>query len=288
VAPYLYVPVVLAEGAVDTPAILAGTSLREVIQTSSWWKVEGEWRDSSRGLDRCIVGSQAARLLNLKPGDSLNVVYAEREINLEVAAIVTTGSSEDSQVLVDLGLAQRLAGLSGRIGLVQVSVQGTPETIEIVRTRLSAALPEVEVRPVRQLAEAEGYLFDKIRGLLLATVTLISILTSLGVLAAMTGLALERRRDVGLMKALGGTVGRIMRFFLVETTAVGFIGGLIGCAAGTVLAAWMEWRIYGTTMTPRLIVWPFTIALMIAVALAGSLPLRFLGRVRPAEILRNE
>ena len=48
----------------------------------------------------------------------------------------------------------------------------------------------------------------------------------------MAGLALERRRDVGLMKALGGSVRRIMRFFLAEATAIGFVGGIIGFAIG--------------------------------------------------------
>jgi putative ABC transport system permease protein len=218
----------------------------------------------------------------------LNLQYAGRDISLTVSGVVNVGGAEDSQVLVNLGTAQDLAGLNGRIGLVQLSVSGSPPVIEGVIRQLTTALPALDVRPVRQLAAAEGRLFDRIHGLLFVTVVLILLLTVLGVLASMAGLALERRRDVGLMKALGGTVQRVMRFFLVEATAVGLVGGIVGCGIGMLLAQWIGQRVFESSIAPRLVVWPATITLMIGVAVAGALPLRLLGRVRPAEILRSE
>jgi putative ABC transport system permease protein len=191
-------------------------------------------------------------------------------------------------VFVDLSVAQSLAGLAGRIGLVQISVRGSAPEIENVLHQLSHALPALDVLPVRQLAAAEGRLLERIRGLLFATVFLILLMTALGVLAAMAGLALERRRDVGLMKALGGSVRRVMRFFLAEATAVGIVGGVIGWGVGMLLSEWIGQRVFATSVTPRLIVLPVTVGLMIAVSLAGALPLRLLGRVSPAEILRGE
>jgi putative ABC transport system permease protein len=91
-----------------------------------------------------------------------------------------------------------------------------------------------------------------------------------------------------LLKALGGTVRRVMRFFLAEAAAVGIVGGVVGWGVGMALAAWVGERVFATAITPRLIVLPVTIVLMVGVALAGALPLRLLGRVRPAEILRGE
>jgi putative ABC transport system permease protein len=146
----------------------------------------------------------------------------------------------------------------------------------------------LEVRPLRQLAQAEGRLLERIRGLLFGTVLLILALSSLAVLAAMAGLALERRRDVGLMKALGGSVRTIMRFFLAEATAIGFVGGICGFVVGMALSEWIGERVFSVPITPRLIVLPATLALMVLVSLAGALPLRLLGRVRPSDILRGE
>ena len=59
-------------------------------------------------------------------------------------------------------------------------------------------------------------------------------------------------------------------------------------AIGVLLARWIGGRVFGVAISPRLAVFPATIALAVAVALLGALPLRLLGRVRPAEILRGE
>jgi putative ABC transport system permease protein len=131
-------------------------------------------------------------------------------------------------------------------------------------------------------------ILGRIRGLIFWTIALILVLSMLGVLASMAALAMERSRDVGLMKALGGSIPRIMRLFLAEAGTLGMLGGTIGFLAGIVLARWIGDRVFGVAISPRLEVFPVTIALTVFVALAGALPLRLLGRVRPAEILRGE
>ncbi len=287
-APYLYLAAQVSGGPHAIPVIIAGSWLDQVARINPSWQVQGQWISGRDDRTHCMVGQNAARLLGLSPGSTLNLQYAGHDVALVVAGVINAGGAEDSQVLVNLGVAQDLAGLNGRIGLIQVSVNGSAPVIEGAVAKLTASLPGLDVRPVRQLAAAEGRLFDRIHGLLFVTVALILALTALGVLASMAGLALERRRDVGLMKALGGTVQRVMRFFLVEATALGLFGGLIGCAAGMLLAQWIGLRVFASSIAPRLIVWPATTALMIGVALAGALPLRLLGSVRPAEILRNE
>jgi putative ABC transport system permease protein len=287
-APYLYFVAQAGEQTSPVPVIVAGAWFDQVARINSWWKVEGQWLNGRDNSSLCMVGREAARSLGLAPGSRLLLRYGGREASFTVAGVVTAGGSDDSQIFVDLAAAQNLAGLPGRVGLVQLSVRGSSAAIEDVIRRVAAALPELDVQPVRQLAAAEGQLLERIRGLLFATVALILVLTALGVLAAMTGLALERARDVGLMKALGGTVRRVMRFFLAEATGIGVVGGLIGCGAGMLLANWIGQRVFAISIAPRLVVLPLTVGLMVAVALAGALPLRLLGRVRPAEILRGE
>src|SRR2546421_204130 len=148
--------------------------------------------------------------------------------------------------------------------------------------------PATGGRRRRQLAEAEGHLLGRIRVLILSAVILILALTTLCVLATMAALAMERRRDVGLMKALGGSMSRVFRLFLTEAGSLGVLGGLLGYVVGILLSEWMGRRVFGVGVTPRLEVLPLTVALMVGVALAGALPLRLLGRVRPAVILRGE
>jgi len=288
VSPYLYLSAEAQAGRNRAAVIVAGTWLDEAARMNSWWKVDGNWVSARDNRADCMIGVQAASRLGLFPGQSAKIIYAGREATLRVAGIVTAGSSEDSQIFIGLPLAQELSGLGARASLIQVTARGSAPEIEDVIRRLSVALPGLEVQPLRQLAQAEGRLLQRIRGLLFGTVLLILVLTSLGVLAAMAGLALERRRDVGLMKALGGSVRRIMRVFLAEATAIGFAGGIVGFIVGIALSQWIGERVFSVAITPRLIVLPATLALMVIVSLVGALPLRLLGRVRPSDILRGE
>jgi putative ABC transport system permease protein len=283
-APYLY----LAANSGSQPVILAGTWFDQVAKMNSWWKLEGGWVSSRDDHEHCLVGFTAARQLGLAPGSSVQLRSGDRIISITVAGIVTTGGAEDNQILANLDSAQDLAGLSGRVSLVQLSVSGTPAEIEGVTRKLADILPGIDVRPVRQIAAAEGTILGRIQGLIFWTIALILVLSMLGVLASMAALAMERRRDVGLMKALGGTVPRIMRLFLAEAGTLGAVGGLLGFLLGVILARWIGERIFGVVISARFEVLPITIALTIGVALAGAFPLRLLGRVRPAEILRGD
>jgi putative ABC transport system permease protein len=283
-APYLYV----AANSGSQPVILSGTWFDQVAKMNSWWKLEGGWVSSRDDHEHCLVGFTAARQLGLATGSSVQLRSGDHNISLTVAGIVTTGGAEDNQILTNLNSVQALSSLPGRISLAQVSVSGTPSEIEGVTRRLADNLPGLDVRPVRQIAAAEGTILGRIQGLIFWTIALILVLSMLGVLASMAALAMERRRDVGLMKALGGTVPRIMRLFLAEAGTLGAVGGLLGFLLGVLLARWIGERIFGVVISARFEVLPITIALTIGVALAGAFPLRLLGRVRPAEILRGE
>ena len=282
--PFLYV----AANSGSQPVILAGTSFDQLAKMNSWWKVQGNWVSSGNDHEQCLAGVAAARQLGLAPGSRVELHSGGRTISLTVAGIVTTGGAEDNQIFTSFVLAQGLAGLPGKLSLVQLSVSGTPAEIEEVMGSLARSSPGLEVRPVRQIAAAEGSILGRIHGLIFWTIALILVLSMLGVLASMAALAMERSRDVGLMKALGGPVSRIMHLFLAEAGALGVLGGTIGFFAGAVLARWIGGRVFGVEVSPRLVILPVTVALTMLVALAGAFPLRLLGRVRPAEILRGE
>ncbi len=287
-APYLYVIARSPLAGGEQSLIVAGTWLDQARKMAPWWKLEGQWVTTRNDLVQCLVGSGAARQLSVAPGSPLELRSGDRAVPLTVAGVVTAGGTEDNQVFVNLPVAQQLAGTADRIELVQLSVSGSPDQLEGFASRLAAALAGNEVRPVRQLAEAEGQLLGRIRGLILSTVLAILALTALCVLATMAALAMERRRDVGLMKALGGSMSRVTRLFLAEAGSLGVLGGIIGYGAGILLSQWIGRRVFGVAISPRAEVLPLTVALMVGVALAGALPLRLLGRVRPAEILRGE
>jgi len=211
-APYLYV----VARAQNIPVVVAGTWLDQAQKLDATWKMGGNWIASREDDSDCLVGRNVARRLQLAPGNSLELHYLERSAQCSVAGIVDAGGAEDNQIFASLRAVQTLANLPGQIGLAQVSVTGTAQVVADYTARLAAALPQYQVRPIRQVAEAEGALLGRIRLLIVSMVLLILILTALCVLGTMAALAMERRKDVGLMKSLGGSISRIVGIFLAE------------------------------------------------------------------------
>lgn len=283
-APYLYI---VAHSA-NVPVVVAGTWLDQMPELDPTWKLQGNWVTSRNDDAHCLAGRNVARQFRLEPGSPVDLNYLGQNVRCNVAGIVDSGASEDNQVFVNLRVAQELARMPGSIGLWQLSVSGATQRIAEYAQRLKAQFPDLDVRPIPQVTAAESDLLNRIRLLIVATVLLILVLTALCVLATMAALAMERREDVGLMKALGGSISRVVGLFMAEVGVLGAVGGLIGCLAGLILSRWMGQRVFAAAISLRWEVFPLTILLMVAVALAGALPLRLLGKVKPAVILRGE
>jgi putative ABC transport system permease protein len=283
-APYLY----MIARAGKTPVVVAGTWLDEAKKLSPTWKIEGNPVASRDDRVHALVGRNVARELHLSPGSEVALNYLGRTAKFTVAGIVDSGDAEDNQVFVNLAVAQQLSNLDGQIGLVQLNIGGGSKNVADVAAKLTAALPDYDVHPIPQVTAADGALLGRLRLLIFSMVALILVLTSLCVLATMAALAIERREDVGLMKALGGSISRVVGLFLAEAGVLGVAGGAIGCIAGMVLTRWTGHHVFETVISMRWEIVPLTIALMIVVALAGASPLRMLGNVKPAVIFRGE
>jgi len=268
--------------------VVTGTWLDRVSQMEPWWKIVGTGSVSRTDLSQCLIGRNVSRSLGLSAGSNIVLSYQDRSVNLTVAGVADAGGSEDNQIFVNLPVAQKLANLDGKIELIQLSIPGLAANIRSVADKLQAAFSALEVKPIPQITEAEGKLLDRVRFLIFSMGLLILVLTALCVLATMAALAMERRRDVGLMKALGGSIQKVVRLFLAEIGVLGTVGGILGYVLGMALSVWMGHRVFGASISPRWEVLPATVILMLCVALAGALPLRLLGNVRPAVILRGE
>jgi putative ABC transport system permease protein len=286
--------------------VLVGTQLDALHYVAPGWKFEPSAPvPVDQEGNRCMVGARVASKLGAAMGDHLEIGILPRAVVLAgnrkddpdgfatIAGVVTTGGSEDDQVFIELSALEKLAARDfafplDRVNLIQLSVPGTPEAIERFIDELSRTLPESNVRGVRQLTEGEGKIYGRISGLLSATVVIVLLLTGLCVMAAMTNVAMERRNDVGLMKAIGGATRRVLRLFLAEAALLGLAGGVIGAAAGIFLSIWLGKQVFGVAAEPRLIVYPVAVALTMIVAILSAYPLRRLARIRPASVFRGE
>src|ERR1700736_6285413 len=281
---YLVASVSSPNSAQPVNAVIAGKRTERIDQ-SSWKSAIVTPRDNT---NICLVGVKAAQQLHLQPTDRLTLKNDKTQETCVSEIADAHGDAQDSQIVVDLDAAQRLASLPGKVSLIQVSVAGTPHEIRDYIATLAQKIPAADVHGLRQFTDAEAKIYTRVSGLLTATTALVLALTGLCVMAAMTNVAMERKNDVGLMKAIGGATRRVLRLFLAEAALLGLAGGIVGAAAGLLLSIWLGKTVFGVAARPRLIVYPVSVALTILVAVVSSYPLRRLANISPASVFRGE
>jgi putative ABC transport system permease protein len=281
-----------AEASAPANAVAVGTDFAGLHRINPGWKLEPA--RVAPDDESSVVGANVAKQLGLSPGDSILVAAPSVEpgrqaASFRVAAIVTTGASEDNQVMVPLAALQRVSDLEGRISLVELSVPGDKtEVAESVR-RLAAALPGLDVRPVLQIVYSEGKTIATIRSLVIWLTAIILGIIMLCVAATMTAIVLERRRDVAVMKALGAGDRTVMELFLAEGACMGLVGGLAGALIGVLLARAVAYRIFHTGVGLTWWTLPFVVGVsMLLAVIATALPVRSVRRVQPALVLKGE
>ncbi len=275
--------------------VAVGTNLQNLHRLYPTWRIEGS--DNGKGETGAIIGARVAALLRLQPGDSfaLDSPGAAKSSTddssrlWKVTGVVSTGSSEDDQVFVPLASLQRLAGLDGKITLIQVSIPGEAQDIERAARDLAGALPGVEARPVRQIVYASGQVLGTIRWLTISLTALIVIIIALSVTATMTTIVLERRKDVAVMKALGASDRLVMDLFLSEGATLGLAGALIGFTLGLVLARGVAAKLFNVALSPAWWTLPaVAFGGTLLALLATLLPVRIVRGVQPATVLKGE
>jgi len=287
VGPFLYIyGDISSDSSSRVPAVVVGMLPFSFDALEPSWKIEPRLAKVRRG--DCMVGAVLASRLHFVGERVVHVSVGSNELDCTANRTLSSGGEEDNQIFIDLSVAQSLAALPNRISLIQLSVPGTLPQVSDSITTLQKRFPDADVRPIRQFSEGEAKIYNKISGLLTATVGIVLLLTALCVMAAMTNVAMERKMDVGLMKAIGGATRRVLRLFLVEAALLGFAGGLIGAAAGIFLSIGLGKAVFGVAARPRLIVYPVAVALTIVVAIFSAFPLRRLATIRPASVFRGE
>lgn len=298
-------------------AIGDGESFRTgVAATNPWWKLtSGRWfgeATPSGARAEAVVGQKLAVRLQTHPGDEITLQAGSRRIELSVTGTVDTAGPEDDSIITSLATAQELAAKPGQFRSVMVSALTKPEDalgrrdpatmnsdeqerwmcsayISSIAYSIDQAIPNVDARPVRRVAETEGRVLTRVSALLWLVTIAALIAAGLAVAATAATTVIERQREIGLMKALGASSWLVGAFFLGEQILLAVVGGSLGYAAGIFLARRLSLSVFDVAAGPHLILLPVTLTLAVIVAIAGSaVPLRRASRFDPAPILRGE
>ena len=170
-----------------------------------------------------------------------------------------------------------------------VSALASNRSLDAILAELQAGLPEAEVRPLAQFARAEATVLNKVRLLIGLVAALVLIAGALTVAGTLNTIVIERRAEIGLMKAVGAADGRVAGLFLAEALCVGTMGGLAGYLAGLGLATIIGQRVFEAMITPTAWGLPGTLLVGMAVTLvAGLFPVKRALKVDPVRTLRGE
>ncbi len=324
-APVLEVPAELAAAGSAAPvrATVIGTWYHRAVPvpdgtvfstgvrvTHPWWKVEGKWFGDD--ADQAVVGAALALRAGIKAGDSLRIEAAGRTAQLRVTGLISTGGPEEEALLVPLGVAQSLAARPGQFRRLLVSALTKPEDdfarrdpatmtpeeydrwyctpyISAIAHQIREVLPGTDVRVIRQVAEGEGHILTRVGGLmwLVSLAALVAAMLAIGATSATT--VIERRAEIGLMKAIGASRWLVQALFLAEQVLLAAAGGSLGYLMGIGLARVVGHSVFGIVPELRLALLPVVLGLAGLVTFAASLaPLRRAARMSPAPILRGE
>jgi putative ABC transport system permease protein len=285
-------------------------------KTNAWWTVDGRWFNEAQF--ECVVGSRSASRLNLQVGDQLGVQVPDSSKMVQgtglftVTGILHTGGEEDDAIVMPLRIAQQLARKPGQYRNLYVSALTKPEDdfarrdpktmnanelerwscspyVSSIAYSIKQVLPGADVRAIRRVVEGEGQILMHVRMLLWLVTGAALLAAVLAVGASSAASVIERRTEIGLMKALGAGSGTVGFLLAAEQLLLAFVGGGAGYALGIILARVLGERIFGAAPEPSFIIFLVILALATGVTLLGSaIPLRRASRYEPAPILRGE
>ncbi|MBS6051433.1 MAG: ABC transporter permease [Haemophilus haemolyticus] len=288
---------------------------------SPYWKVEGEWVDDLNNdfvkIVPALAGEQLAKSNGWKIGDKLSLSYTNdngesQQSAVEIKGILSTGGTEDSQLVMPLSTVQNLLGLEGKVQSVRVSALTVPENdlsrkaranidaldaeaydrwyctayVSSISHQLEEAISGAMVRPIWQVAASEGVVIGKIQ-LLLAVVTFAALIAAaMGIASLMSAGIIERSKEIGLMKALGAYQWQITLLFYCEAVLSALVGGIFGCLAGWGLAKFIGAALFGAPLDFAWIVVPCVLVLSILIAVIGTwFPAHKIAKLYPVEVL---
>ncbi|MEE4295033.1 MAG: FtsX-like permease family protein [Wenzhouxiangella sp.] len=176
-----------------------------------------------------VASRRTLERLGLEPPATLKVRYSGQELTLEIVAGIDGGRELDDRIIMDLAAAQHLTGRQGELSFMEAPA-GSREWLE------AQLPPGLELIDAGQRRDSAAALTAGMRANLTA-MSLLSLAVGLFVIySVLAFLLVQRRRTIGMMRAVGVTEGRIQGLLALETTILAGLGALAGLALGTLMA----------------------------------------------------
>ena len=268
-----------------------------------FWVVDGRFpKDDS--LDEVLVGER----LNLKLGEKLN--FGEFEV--KVVGILKNGDEMSDKIITSLNLVQKITDKAGLIAKAEVSAMTIPEDDLSVKARrdfenldavaydkwycsayvssiayqITEDFPNATAKALLSVSETQSGITKKIQNLM-AVVSILSLfISAICITSLLTSEIHRRKKEIGLLKALGAGNFMIYTQFATETFIVCVIASIFGAILGYILSFIIGYQIFGSLIGISFMVLPLSVIFGLLICIFGSiLPLKSVIKLLPAEVL---
>lgn len=293
-------PAVIGSGFVNRgekslPVIVQGFELdkADIIYNLENRIVEGQY---SAGGNEVMIGIELAKELRLGIGDVVRILNSEGVIDsFTIAGIFDLESQpiNKSWVIMSLQRAQIFFDIRGSITAIQMQVFDVFKA-EAITNILRSSFSELSWISWQEENEALLSALESQSSSSIIIQVFVLIAVTMGISSVLAVSAVQKSKQIGILKALGTTTSSIIRIFLIQGGMLGFAGALAGSVLSVLLVrAFLYFTALGTgeiifpiEVEPALLIASIIIATL-AGTIAAALPAFKTAKLNPAEVIKN-
>jgi len=241
-----------------------------------FWSVEGQWVKD--GADDEVLAGDA---LGLKIGDTVKL----GDYEVKVVGILHGAEDEAKKLIANLSLVQKLTHKEGLIAKAEVSAMTIPEDDLSVKARrsldnldateydtwycsayvssiayqITEEYPNATAKAVLSVSEAQSGITKKIQNLMGVVSILSLLISSICITSLLSSEIYKRKKEIGLLKALGASNFMIYIQFAAEIFVICIASSLVGAVVGYALSWAIAYQIFGSFIGISLMVFPLSI-----------------------------
>jgi putative ABC transport system permease protein len=232
-----------------------------------------------------LAGADIAATLKLKEGDSIEVLGSRFYVE---AVLPMAGTVDDSRLFAHLHTVQRLTGKNSLLNAIEIVGCCSAISNGLIQ-KINKLLPDAKVVTIRQIVQTQLNTTVLMKKLSLIMFVIIILVGGASIANYMFANVHERRREIGILMAMGATPGFIVRMFLLKALLIGIAGGIIGYILGTMMAAILGPQLAGVPVRPIPTLAAYGVALSTLISLLASvIPAIKATRVDPSIIMQEE
>jgi putative ABC transport system permease protein len=279
----------------EQPTTVSGILPAETLAFRGWEMYAGEFF-TSQTQEAIIIGQGIMNRFSLQVGDVLEV---RRGMEFTVIGILAnTSSNDDTVVHMPLEVAQRVFDREGSISYMSAKFNdiGSMARFDEFYAEIHSVANNVNVATNEQLLGSVLSIIGSVNTTLQAVAGVALIAAAFGIINTMMTAVYERRREIGILQAIGGRSTAIFRIFVLESALYGLLGGITGVIVGIVVSIFAAPLIQGDEMLKgieaganidvALVVTAIGFSLVISV-LSGLYPAWKASKLTPVEAISN-